>query len=500
MRPPWRRVPATGTTVVDSGATDAGVTETCDADAPRRGRPRSKEFDESILAATLELAGEVGIKGMSMDELAQRAGVSKATIYRRWPSKEILVLQALQSAMRPLDDVDTGEVVEDLRQCLGQMIARMSKKDRMNDVLPHLIEMATHDATLRSAVDDYVENRRVPLRQVLERAMVPANCPPTSTSRCCWTPCSARSSIDGSSAAASSTPTSSNASSGSYCPFGDLVGGEEQLHGQLVERDVERCAERGQRGEERQRQVVADARGRTARGSAVRRRRAIRGGATARPRSGRRAPPARSPRARRRRSARSCGGVAAAGTRPTRRSSRSVRRDPSGAGTAGTRSRGASTTSAAKPAVSAAAASFASTTFHWRSMTTPGYGSWASSIRCRPATIGRIGGRVEPACGVAGGEPGGEQHRVPFARVGPRDARRRRARVRGSAATCPVSTKLRWRVDTPTSSDRSSWLRPRRVRQSRISGPIVRPIAGVAMRRTVTLVAAGDMTCQVMSS
>ena len=147
------------------------VGEACADEAPRRGRPRSKKFDESILAATLELAGEVGIKGMSMDDLAQRAGVSKATIYRRWPSKEILVLQALQSSLQPLDDVDTGEVVEDLRQCLGQMIARMSKKDRMNDVLPHLIEMATHDATLRSAVDDYVQDRRVPVLQVLERAI-----------------------------------------------------------------------------------------------------------------------------------------------------------------------------------------------------------------------------------------------------------------------------------------------------------------------------------------
>ena len=167
------KVEPIGDFAADSGPDAQGPCvdeEACD-DAPRRGRPRSKKFDESILAATLELAGEVGIKGMSMDELAQRAGVSKATIYRRWPSKEVLVLQALQSALRPLDDVDTGELVEDLRLCLGQMIARMSTKDRMNDVLPHLIEMATHDATLRSAVDDYVANRRVPVRQVLERAI-----------------------------------------------------------------------------------------------------------------------------------------------------------------------------------------------------------------------------------------------------------------------------------------------------------------------------------------
>ena len=66
-----------------------------------RGRPRSKELDASILTATLELASEVGINGMSMDELAQRAGVSKASIYRRWPSKELLVIDALRSAMGP---------------------------------------------------------------------------------------------------------------------------------------------------------------------------------------------------------------------------------------------------------------------------------------------------------------------------------------------------------------------------------------------------------------
>ena len=97
--------------------------------------------------------------------------MSVLDLHRRWPSKEILVLQALQSAMHPLDDVDTGAMVDDLRLCLGQMIARMSKKDRMNDVLPHLIEMATHDAALRSAVDDYVKNRQGPVRLVLARAI-----------------------------------------------------------------------------------------------------------------------------------------------------------------------------------------------------------------------------------------------------------------------------------------------------------------------------------------
>jgi AcrR family transcriptional regulator len=136
-----------------------------------RGRPRSKELDASILTATLELASEVGINGMSMDELAQRAGVSKASIYRRWPSKELLVIDALRSAMGPLDTVDTGDVGADLRAILGDLVARFSSKERMNDVLPHLIEVATHDPALRDELEAYTQLRRVPLRASLERGI-----------------------------------------------------------------------------------------------------------------------------------------------------------------------------------------------------------------------------------------------------------------------------------------------------------------------------------------
>ncbi len=145
--------------------------EAREAPAPR-GRPRSKELDASILGATLDLASEVGINGMSMDELAQRAGVSKASIYRRWPSKELLVIDALRSAMGPLEPVDLGDVGSDLRAILGELVSRFSSKDRMSDVLPHLIEVATHDPTLRVELDAYTQLRRVPMRTILERGVI----------------------------------------------------------------------------------------------------------------------------------------------------------------------------------------------------------------------------------------------------------------------------------------------------------------------------------------
>ena len=139
-------------------------------DAPRRGRPRSAGADEAILAATLDVAREVGFRGMSMDVIAERAGVSKATIYRRWASKEALVLQALQSAINPMDEVDLGSVRADLVTYLNDLAERMASGN-MTDVLPHLIEWAVHDEQLRAELDGYVAFRRQPLVAILTRGI-----------------------------------------------------------------------------------------------------------------------------------------------------------------------------------------------------------------------------------------------------------------------------------------------------------------------------------------
>lgn len=143
---------------------------TGDVNPTRRGRPRSADVDTAILASTLEIAGEVGIQRMSMDEVAERAGVSKATIYRRWTSKEQLVLEALRTAMSPFADVDTGSLRGDVRAHLLE-VADRSSRGRMSDVLPHLIEVACHDETIRSRLDDYVQYRRLPLLAILRRGL-----------------------------------------------------------------------------------------------------------------------------------------------------------------------------------------------------------------------------------------------------------------------------------------------------------------------------------------
>lgn len=92
---------------------NAGV-ELSAARAP--GRPRDPQVDRAILAATLELLGEDGFDRLSIEAVAARAGVGKTTVYRRWPSKIKLVVDAL-TAMKPptptviADEVSTREAL-----------------------------------------------------------------------------------------------------------------------------------------------------------------------------------------------------------------------------------------------------------------------------------------------------------------------------------------------------------------------------------------------------
>ena len=84
------------------------------AASPRRGRPRSRAANRAILTATLELLVERGFEGLTIEDVAARAGVAKTTLYRRWPSKSALVVAALaerQAEVAPL--VDSGDARRD---------------------------------------------------------------------------------------------------------------------------------------------------------------------------------------------------------------------------------------------------------------------------------------------------------------------------------------------------------------------------------------------------
>jgi AcrR family transcriptional regulator len=81
-----------------------------------RGRPRNPGTDERITEAAAHLIMQHGFEGTTMDDVAARAGVGKATVYRRWPSKEDLAVAAVSTLYAAeFPEPDTGSVVGDLR-------------------------------------------------------------------------------------------------------------------------------------------------------------------------------------------------------------------------------------------------------------------------------------------------------------------------------------------------------------------------------------------------
>ena len=87
------------------------------------GRPRSEQARSAILHSTLKLLGQNGFSELTIESVAARAGVGKATVYRWWPSKAALIADAFASSTtRKLHFPDTGSVRADMSQQMHQVI------------------------------------------------------------------------------------------------------------------------------------------------------------------------------------------------------------------------------------------------------------------------------------------------------------------------------------------------------------------------------------------
>ena len=132
------------------------------------GRPRSEAAHRAILEATLRLLSEVGFSALTVEGVAQRAGVGKATIYRRWPSKLPLVVEAF-SQLPAFEDADTGSLEGDLRAILQQYLANFLTTP-LAAVYPSLAAERVHNPELGALLDPLLQARRRPLEAALRRA------------------------------------------------------------------------------------------------------------------------------------------------------------------------------------------------------------------------------------------------------------------------------------------------------------------------------------------
>src|SRR5437899_3474586 len=88
----------------------------------RMGRPREERIDHAVLAATRELIAEQGVHAFRTDDVADRAGVGKAAIYRRYRSKEELVTAAVAGLVSEITIPDTGSTHADVLALMREAV------------------------------------------------------------------------------------------------------------------------------------------------------------------------------------------------------------------------------------------------------------------------------------------------------------------------------------------------------------------------------------------
>jgi len=143
--------------------------------AARGGRKRDPSRDPVILRAALEELVEVGYDGMTLDAVAARAKASKATVYRRWATKEDLALAALAGIGRPFDaggPPDTGSLRSDLRAVVDS--DWLGGPDRRMRLFAGLTALTTASPRLAGAIaaqitEPYVDAYTMILRRAGDR-------------------------------------------------------------------------------------------------------------------------------------------------------------------------------------------------------------------------------------------------------------------------------------------------------------------------------------------
>ena len=142
-----------------------------------RGRPRSTQADQAILTATVALLEEQGYADMTMQGVAARAGVSTATLYRRWTSKQDLVVATLASLVPKEIPIDTGSLAHDLDQLLRRMARKLGSDE--GRLIKGIIGEAVRNPALGEALRAGIGVRPHPqVAEILERAVARGEIPP----------------------------------------------------------------------------------------------------------------------------------------------------------------------------------------------------------------------------------------------------------------------------------------------------------------------------------
>ncbi|MCV7412751.1 hypothetical protein AWC05_00685 [Mycobacterium florentinum] len=154
------------------------------APTSRRARSRGRldrSLDTAILDATLQGVAEAGYDRLSMDDVASRAGVGKAAIYRRWPSKAVVVADAIAHWRRrlgPVEPPNTGSLRGDIDALIATTPDLDDADSHMIRVVVGVATAAMHNPILAAALDDLVlSTPRQVVRAILDHALARGEIP-----------------------------------------------------------------------------------------------------------------------------------------------------------------------------------------------------------------------------------------------------------------------------------------------------------------------------------
>jgi AcrR family transcriptional regulator len=139
---------------------------------PAVGRPRSALSRRNILVAALELARTHGYAELTIEQIAGKAGVGKQTIYRWWPSKAAVVLEALRENARvEVESPDTGALLSDLEGLLKNTFELTRRRPGIDSVLRAMMAEAQHDPEFATRFrSELIDPRREVLYTLFRRA------------------------------------------------------------------------------------------------------------------------------------------------------------------------------------------------------------------------------------------------------------------------------------------------------------------------------------------
>ena len=140
------------------------------------GPSRSDVARREALAAAADLIAERGVDNLTIEDVAARSGVAKTTIYRHWPTRGPLIIDAVRSCWAHLPTPDTGDLRTDLVRLFEGMV-RVDLTSLAGRIMPSLLGAAARDPELDRLTRELVEERARPVREILARAVARGELP-----------------------------------------------------------------------------------------------------------------------------------------------------------------------------------------------------------------------------------------------------------------------------------------------------------------------------------